>query len=72
MTGITQCACQFRDILGHNTCMSMTARSLRRQINYNDITSPASNDGDDDEEFASSIGSVIQLYTNIYHILEYM
>ena len=37
-------------------------------INYNEITSPASNDGDDDEEFASSIGSVIQLYTNIYHI----
>ena len=39
-------------------------------INYNEITSPASNDGDDDEEFASStcIGSVIQLSTNIYHI----
>ena len=33
-------------------------------INYNEITSPASNDGDDDEEFASFIGSVIQLYTN--------
>ena len=41
-------------------------------INYNEITSPASNDGDDDEEFTSSIGSVIQLYTNIYHILENM
>ena len=29
-------------------------------INYNEITSHASNDGDDDEEFTSSIGAVIQ------------
>ena len=41
-------------------------------IFYNEITSPASDDGDDDEKFTSSIGSVIQLYTNIYHNLEYM